>query len=627
MDSDSKLNLKASFPPPSYDEWLAAVNESLKGADFDKVMKTKTEEGIVLQPIYRRADIAGLAFTDSVPGSAPYLRGNNPQRFLQEGWLIAQSHSEKDLKKLNAEILEELNLGLTSVNISLEEGLKFETLADLEAALQGVILEAAPLFVQLGIADIAFLQLLEAYAQKHGIDLANLECGVGIDITGEFAQKGSLPFSLEETWKKMLDAVKWNLEKAPKNRLISIDATVYEAAGASAVQELAFALSTAIGYIQGLQNAGFEIDKLAPMFQVKLSLGSNFFMEIAKLRAFRLIWAQMIKAFGGSEASQKVWIHGKTARFNKSIYDNYVNVLRTSTEGFAGVIGGVDSLEIDCFDRLRGESDEFSRRMARNQQVILKEEAHFGKVIDPAGGCYYIENLSNDLAEKAWTLMQEIEAAEGMVRSLRAGRIHDYLDKAAQSRIDAANKRKSVFVGVNMYANPLEKAANPSKPEPAVELPKAAILDKGPLPKRRAMEAVENLRMRIEASPAQKQIFLMTMGSVAEFKARADFANGFFQVAGFEVMYPQGFSTVNEAVDAALKSGANAICICSTDENYVQLVPEICEKLKGMTMILAGYPTDQIEAYKEYGISSFIHIRADLVSTLAELAVQMEVIA
>nr|HPM05304.1 methylmalonyl-CoA mutase family protein [Candidatus Cloacimonas sp.] len=319
MDSDSKLNLKASFPTPSYDEWLAAVNESLKGADFDKVMKTKTEEGIVLQPIYRRADIAGLAFTDSVPGSAPYLRGNNPQRFLQEGWLIAQSHSEKDLKKLNSEILEELNLGLTSVNISLEEGLKFETLADLEAALQGVILEAAPLFVQLGIADIAFLQLLEAYAQKHGIDLANLECGVGIDITGEFAQEGSLPFSLEETWKKMLDAVKWNLEKAPKNRLISIDATVYEAAGASAVQELAFALSTAIGYIQGLQNAGFEIDKLAPMFQVKLSLGSNFFMEIAKLRAFRLIWAQMIKAFGGSEASQKVWIHGKTARFNKSI--------------------------------------------------------------------------------------------------------------------------------------------------------------------------------------------------------------------------------------------------------------------------------------------------------------------
>ncbi len=627
MESDSKLNLKGSFPKPSYEEWLEAVKESLKGADFDKVMKTKTGEGIVLQPIYRLEDIDGLSFTDSVPGSAPYIRGNNPQKFLQEGWLIAQSHTEPNLKKLNEEILKELNLGLTAVNISLEEGLHITSLEDLEHVLQGVILDAAPLFIQLGITDIGLLQLLEAYAVKHGIDLAKLELGVGIDITGEFAKKGSLPFGLEETWQKMLDTVKWNLEKAPNNRVISIDATVYEAAGANAVQELAFALSTAIGYIQGLQYSGFEIDQLAPLFQVKLSLGSNFFMEIAKLRAFRLLWAEMIKAFGGTEASQKVWIHGKTAHFNKSIFDSYVNVLRTSTEGFAGVIGGVDSLEIDCFDQLFGKPDEFSRRMARNQQVILKEEAHFAKVIDPAGGCYYIESLTNELAGSAWALMQEIEGAGGMVRSLRAGRIHDYLQSSAHDRIDAVNKRKSVFVGINMYANPLEKVTGMNRPKFDAETPQVVSLEKGALPQRRAMEEVENLRLRIEASPANKQIFLLTMGSVAEYKARADFASGFFQVAGFELIYPQGFASVKEAVEAAQKSGAKAMCICSTDENYQHLVPELCSELTGNILILAGYPTDKVEEYKAAGISSFIHVRADLVSTLTELALQMEVLA
>lgn len=627
MDSDSKLNLKASFPPPSYEEWLAAVKESLKGADFDKVMKTKTEEGIVLQPIYRKEDITGLSFTDSVPGSTPFLRGNDPQKFLAEGWLIAQSHTGTDPEKLNEQILKELNLGLSAVNISLEDGLELNSPEKLEKLLMGIDLKAAPLFMQLGIGETDILQFFAEYAAKQGFETQHLETGLGIDITGEFARKGYLEYSLEETWQRMLDAVKANLENTPRNRVISIDGTVYEAAGASAVQELAFVLSTAIGYIQGLQYSGFEIGQLAPMFQVKLSLGSNFFMGIAKIRAFRLLWAEMMKAFGAEEVSRKVWIHGKTAKFNKSIYDGYVNVLRTSTEGFSGVIGGVDSLEIDCFDALVAESDELSRRMARNQQVILKEEAHFAKVVDPAGGCYYIENLTNELCSKAWALMQEIEGAGGMVRCLRAGRIHDYIEAVASNRIDAVNKRKSVFVGVNMFANPMDQAPQICDGKTETAEPKAAILEKGALLQRRAMEEVENLRLQIEASKANKQIFLLNMGSVAEFKARADFASGFFQVAGFEVIYPNGFADVEEAISAAEASGAKAFCICSTDDNYVNLVPELGSKLKGNTLILAGYPTEKIEDYKAAGISCFIHLRADVVTTLKDLALQMEVIA
>jgi methylmalonyl-CoA mutase len=629
---DKELNLLKEFAPPSYEEWRKAVEESLKGADFDKVMNTRTDEGITLKPIYRKEDIADLPFLKSLPGKSPYVRGSDPHRFLRSGWLIAQSHTESDPKKLNEEILRELNLGLTAVNIALahndsESGLRLDSQETLAKVLTGIDLKAAPLFLQLDTCEKVILEWLEQYAKERDIDFTTLEAGVGFDPSGEFARKGYLEQSLEETWQIMLDAVRWAVDKAPLNRLLSIDATVYGDAGANSVQELAFALSTAIGYIQGLQYSGFEIDQLAALFQVKLSLGPNFFMEIAKIRAFRLIWAEMIRAFGGSDASQKVWIHAKTASFDKTLYDAYVNVLRSATEGFSGVIGGADSLEIGRFDELSGPESEFSSRLARNQQLILKEEAHFGKVIDPAGGCYYIEWLTNELAEKAWSLMQEIEGAGGMVRSVRAGRIQEMIAKTAQSRIADVHKRKSVFVGVNMFANPEEKVNVPTAAAKSNSITKAVETSSGPLPKLRAVEELETLRHLIEISSANKKIFLLNMGSIAEYKARADFALGFFQVCGFEVINPDGFTSVEDAVRAGKESGAAAFCVCSKDDKYKEIVPQICELLKGEKLILAGYPADMAETYKHAGINVFIHIRADIFDTLRDIATLMGVIA
>jgi methylmalonyl-CoA mutase len=630
VENENKLNLRESFPAPSYEEWLKAVNDTLKGADFDKVMKTKTYEGITLQPIYRREDIADLTFTDCPPGAAPYLRGNNPQRFLDEGWLIAQSYDEPDLKKLNEMLLHDLQNGLTAVNLTLKHadtkrGVTLKTIEDVRTALKGVDLHGAPLFMQLDVCEVPFYKLFEQYCEEQKIPLDTLEAGIGFDPTSEFARIGSVDIPLEEFWQLVVNSVKWAVEKALKIRVLSIDGSVYEASGASSTQELGFVLSTAIGLIQGLQYSGFTIDQLAPLFQVKLSLGSNFFMEIAKIRAFRLMWAEMIKAFGGDEASQKVWIHGKTASFNKSVYDNYVNVLRTSTEGFSGVIGGVDSMEISCFDELVAIPDEFSRRMARNQQVILKEEAHFGKVVDPAGGCYYIESLTAELANKAWETMQELEAAGGMVRCLRAGKIHELIDSIANARIDAVNKRKNVFVGVNMFANPLEKTDQQKHDASEDEKAKAVSLEKGALPRRRAVEKLETLRTQVSQSKQNTKVFLLNMGTIDEYKARADFAGGFLQVGGFEVISPSGFATVAEAAEAARNANAAAYCICSTDDNYQHLVPELCAVMKGKTMMLAGYPTDAVQSYKELGINLFIHLRADAYDTLTELSSLMGV--
>ncbi|HPI24866.1 MAG TPA: methylmalonyl-CoA mutase family protein [Candidatus Cloacimonadota bacterium] len=626
METKEQLNLKQDFPSPSVEEWKKTVIESLKGADYDKVMHSKTYEGITLEPIYRYENIKDLPFTGAMPGAAPFHRGNDPQRKLMEGWKVAQAHSNPDPKALNKELLEALSRGLSMVNLHLKhsdrtDGVSINNVEDFTIILHGIDLKAAPLFIQTDLGDPDIFAMLEEYCSKNGIELKALEGAIGCDPTGEFARKGATAMPLDDLWQKVLGNLQTRAQKAPKMPAMIIDGTVYEAAGASATQELAYVLATAIGYIHGLTASGMEIDIIAPLMAVKLSLGSNFFMEIAKVRAFRLLWAEMIKAWGGNTESQKVWIHGKTATFNKSTYDLYVNMLRTTTEAFSGVIGGVDSLEVDRFDTLVNAPGEFASRIARNQQLILAEEAHFTKVLDPAGGCYYIESLTQQLADKAWNLMQEIDSEGGMVRCLISGKIHEQLAVSAKARIDAAHTRKDVFVGVNMYANPADTALQIREAGDQSENV-AVSLSKGALPKTRAVARLEALRASI--SESKEKIFLITMGSIAEYKARADFASGFFAVGGFDVISGSGYSEIDEAVAAARASGAKAFCICSTDENYENLVAPLCEKL-GKYMILAGYPKDKTEEYSRLGIDLYIHIRANLYDTLRDLAQKLGV--
>jgi len=623
------VNLPKDFPPPQWDEWKKTVVDSLKGVDYDKALKTRTYEGITLEPIYRREDIKDLNFIKSEPGQAPYVRGNDPRKYIAEGWKVAQAQTNPDLKVLNAILKDELMRGLAMVNLKLKHadcptGIELRSVKDLRVALEGIDLKAAPLFIQVDSQDEDIFALLLEYMEEQKLNVRDLEGFIGYDVTGEFARKGYFDIPLEEVWKKIMDVVIQRASRAPKMRAFIIDGTVYEGAGASSTQELAFVLSTAIGYIQGLQLSGMDIDTIAPLMAVKLSLGSNFFMEIAKIRAFRLLWAEMIKAFGGSDESQKIWIHGKTASFNKSTYDLYVNMLRTTTETFSGVIGGVDSLETDPFDSLVKEDNAFARRIARNQQLILAEESHFTKVIDPAGGCYYIESLTAQMAQSSWAKMQEVEKEGGMIRSLRAGKIHELIDTTAHARIDAVHKRRDVFVGVNMFANPTDEALT-EIPVPTVDIKSKPVwLEKGPLPRLRAVKQVEELRAQI--SQNAPKIMFLNIGTVAEYKARADFSSGFFQMAGYQVMGDMAFNTVQEAIMAAKDSGADAFCICSTDAKYEEIVAPLCKDLNPSILILAGYPADKVEEYKALGIDVFIHIRANAYDTLKDLARKLEVI-
>lgn len=621
MNIKKQLDLLDEFPAPKWEEWKEKAIEGLKGADFDKVMHTRTHEGITLKPIYRKEDLEGLPFVNALPGDAPLQRGNSFER--DGSWELAQAQSEADPAALNKQILAELQRGLTMVNLVLAHddnprGVVFKNAEDFKTALEGVDLKAAPLMAQLDMDDPdLFAWLREQQKDK----IKDLPGSLAHDPIAEYARKGFLNQGWEAVWETLEKTVKTRIEAAPKMRAISLDGTVYESAGASSAQELGFVLASAIEYLRRFMEKGMDINQLSPLFQARLALGANFFMEIAKIRAFRMLWNEALKAFGAKADARKIWIHGKTGSFNKSRYDLYVNLLRTSTEGFSAVIGGVDSLEIDRFDAVvNPEAEEFAKRLARNQQLILGEEAHFSKVADPAGGCYYIENLTAELAAQAWKLMQEIEAEGGMLKCLESGKIHEMIASVANARLDAVHKRRDVFVGVNMYADPNDEAR--PEVEDKINDSKAAVrLSQGVLPRLRAMATLEDFRVRIQK--AKPEVFLLTMGTIADYKARADFSAGFLQVGGFKTITGTGYTDIDSAVEAA--KNYQAVCICSTDAKYPELVPALSENLKGKTLILAGYPKDMVDSYKKDGIDLFIHLRANVLDTLRELAKKMEV--
>lgn len=699
------LDIASEFPPNTFEEWKTAVEETLKGVPFDKAMTTKTYEGIDLQPIYCMTDIQDLPHLNSFPGHPPYVRGNTADGHILRSWIIAQEQNHPDPTQANRIILDELNKGLTAVNLKLDRYTKWATLPvletfhpdgiwlngldDLRSLLKGVNLSAVPLLIKTGEAGPVILSLINAYCKENKIGTETLTGLVGFDLITSLLEDRELPFPETDKWVPYYQMITWATANSPKLRTILLDGHFWGSRGADALTELAYLVSAAAEYINALLDTGMTMEKISPSFQINLNLGSNLFMEIAKVRAARLLWSELMRAYGANPENRKVWIHGVTSAFNKTIYEPYVNILRTATESFSGVIGGLDSLEVSPFDFRIKPDDEFSRRVARNQQILLEEESHLNKVIDPAGGCFYIEKLTSRLAEDAWSKMQKIVAEGGLFQAVLAGRIQAEVRQKAQERKQNVDMRKDVFVGVNMFANPLEQPleltddynrkdleeryesalAKQEEPRPGLEealqklsdhgnykstidllteamllgatleeaydriLGEGAALTTEALPRCHATGDFEALRSRIDQYKQSSQtrlfVFLANMGPLSQHKARADFAMGFFQAGGFEVQSNDGFTTAEEAIEAALQSGAKAVCICSTDDTYSDWVPQLAGGIKkrkqDMTMILAGFPKDMAEKYAEQGIDIFIHIKANALEALTSLANRMGV--
>lgn len=631
------------FSPSTDDEWLEATIASLKGKPFDSVVG-ETIKGITVQPMQRQADVADVPHLDAAPGQFPFVRGTRPDGYLTQPWLIAQHLPYPDPAAFNAALKADLQRGQTAVLLTPETHI--ETAADAAAALAEIDLSAVPLLVHPDRYGLPLLALLRA-----GLPHTDLHGGLFNDPLAMLVQRGNAKIS--QLYEESAQITRWAADNAPNFTTLAVNTAVYHHGGAHAVQELAFALAGGVDHIRKLQERDLAVDDIAPKMRFVFAVGGDFFIEVAKLRAARLLWAQVVQAFGGGEAAQKMIVHAETAVRNKSRLDPYVNMVRTTTEAFAAAVGGVDSLATAPFDETFTTPDEFSRRIARNQQIILQEEANLTQLADPAGGSYTVEWLTDQLAQRAWALFQEIEARGGMLAALQGGFPQKLVAETAAQRQQALAKRKDVLVGVNMYANVGEQIAVSSEQyavsgeqSPATRYPPLATLAdaivaakdgatlseltsalrqeaKGaavePVRPYRLAAPFASLRRRAAAYAQQHgrppRIFLANMGPLRQHKARADFVRGFFEVGGFEIIYPQGFATPKEAVEAAEGSGATAVVICSTDDTYPDVVPPLVSRLKAQqpdaVVILAGYPKDQIEAHKAAGVDEFIALGAD----------------
>ena len=694
------------FTPPTDEEWKAACEALLKGAPFEKKMFTKTYEGITFDPMYTRKHTEDILPKGVMPGMGDYLRGVDAAGYIGKPWGIAQACDETLPAENNELLRHEHDKGATIYHIVLDTasrtgvdarqaetvgdtGTSVTTVEDMHVLLTGLDLAKFPLYVYAGANAVPLLALVAAARRASGEDMAEVRGIVGADPIGALAADGKLPASLDAHYDSLAAAARWATVNAPHLRTVFVRSDVYSNGGANDVQEVASVLATATAYLRALCERGLTIDEAASQIAFAFSMGANFFLQIAKLRAVRPLWAQIVGAFGGSAEAQKMRIHARPALFFKTIYDPYVNMLRNTTEIFSGVVGGIDSFESAPFDEPIRKGDEFSRRIARNVQIMLQEEFGLLQPIDPAGGSWAVETLTRQMKEKIWAEFQRIEKEGGIVAALRAGSLQESVAAVLAARFKNADLRRDRIVGNNMYPNMTEtlletraedtaalKAQRTAdidaylsdidvkhRDEALASLRQAHSVDNAveaalagatiaelmtavtegndaetvtAIAPHRWSERFEALRQRTEEYKAEKndnvKIFLANMGPIPQHKARADFTTGFLQVGAFEVLGNDGFKTVEEAADAVRASGADAVVICSTDATYPEIVPALAPKLhevlpKARVFLAGAAPKDLLETYKEAGIDEYISVRANCYEILESLQKQKGMIA
>jgi len=614
MDNNEKQSLLfENFPPVSTADWEAKIIEDLKGADYDKRLVWKTNEGIPVRPYYRAEDLEALSYLDTMPGEAPYLRGTKTKN---NDWIIRQDFEEADPQLANQLARESLAKGAQAVGFNIQN---IEKEKELDKLLAGIDLNKVPVHFFNGSDYPAFFEMLIGYAGD-----VQLKGSLDFDPLSWLLLYGRFHKSAEASFDRAARLVQMAMEYQPGFRVISINGQYSHNAGANMVQELAFALSQAGEYLNALTEKGLKAEEVVSHMQFTLAVGSSYFMEIAKLRAFRVMWNKVVEAYvsksgradSKTATTPKMILHAVTSNWNKSIYDPYVNMLRTTTEAMSAAIGGADSLCVTTFDHCFKKPDDFGYRMARNQQIILKQEAYFGKVADPAAGSYYIEKLTHELIEHTWKMFAGIEADGGFVKAVETGWIHESIEEMCRKRDQDIAARKRTFVGTNQYANTEERMLD--KIEPRAQLSDISVLRQY-----RGPQAFEALRMAVE-NHAKKgfdipKVFLFTYGNPAMRKARATFSGNFFGVAGYQVIDNLGFSDINNGVQSAVDAEANIVVLCSSDEEYLEMAPAaqmIKEKNPNAIVVVAGNPKEIIDQLNAAGVDQYIHVRTNVLESL-----------
>lgn len=595
------------FPGVSYEEWRAKVEADLKGADFNKKLVWRTNEGFNVEPVYRAEDIADFKTTGTLPGEYPYVRGTR----AENDWLTRQDVVAASAEEANAVALDVLTKGVTSL------GFRVESAEDVAVVLKGIDLAKVEININCCLCkakDVA--KALVACIKAQGME-QSFHGSIDYNPLRKQLVKGKEGIDAEAVVadaKELLAIV----APVPALRCLNVESLLLGNSGAYIYQELGYALAWGAAWMTALTDAGCTADEVASRIKFNMCVSSNFFMELAKFRAARMLWAQIVEQYKPAcSCAAKMMVCAKTSRFNQTIYDAHVNLLRSQTETMSAALAGVDSIVTTPFDEPYKTPDTFSERIARNQQFLLKEESHLDKVVDPAGGSYYVETLTVNIAEQAWKLFLATEEEGGFFALAGEGKIQAAVNESCAKRHTDVARRKEILLGTNQYPNVNELAAGKIEK-------KAGCCCSGEqkganaLAMKRAATDFEALRLATEASANRPKVFMLTIGNLAMRLARAQFSANFFGCAGYEIIDNNGFATVADGIDAALKAGADIVVLCSSDDEYAELAPKAFAYLNGRAeFVVAGAPACT-EELKAAGINDFVHVRCNVLDTLRD---------
>ena len=611
-DHQNKNRLFDDFKPVDTKDWKEKMSQDLKGLTFEK-LTWKTNEGIEVKPFYTSEDLENLTFLSTRPGEYPYVRGTNRN---PKSWEIRQEIMVGEIETANATALQALNCGATALGFEIPEE-KSLSQSEFSRLLKDIHFDCISINFNSITHSSDILQFLAAETKLQNIDPSRIYGSINSDPLGYLTKTGRFAKSSENDLSLAGNLVKNSSAKFPLLKTLGINGHIFHNAGGTIIQELAFSLAIISDYLDMLGKEGLNPGTIAKSMQLNLATGPLYFMEIAKLRAVRLLFARLVSSWGvKDEDSLKAFINCYTSEWNQTVYEPYVNMLRSTTESMSAVLGGCDSLTVIPFDKAYRPATKFSERIARNSQIILKEEAWFDKVQDPAAGSYFIESLTDSIISEVWKLFLEIEDMGGYLAAFKAGEIQNRIAGSAALRDHNISIRKEVLLGTNQYPNPPEM--KPEDFDERIAFPldeKKSGLVAEPLKIYRGAETFEKLRITSEVN--KQKVFLLTIGNPVWRKARAGFAANFFGCAGFEIIDNPGFDTLASGIKDAIKSKAGIVVLCSSDEEYETLAPEVFNKLdKKIILVVAGYPKDCIDELKEKGINNFIHMRSNLLEEL-----------
>ncbi len=605
--SEKKEKLFDQFPPISTEEWRAKVDADLKGAPFDKKLVWRTNEGFNVQPMYRAEDIADLKTTDSLPGEYPYIRGTR----TDNDWLARQEIIAESLKEANEKALDVLNKGITSLGFSV----KIANAEDVSTLLKDICIPAVELnFKCCPKQAIELAKALVEYVKAQGA-ADTFKGSIGFNPFRKALRHGTeFGGDIAKLAVELLDAVK----EVPGLRVLAVDSYMFNNAGAYISQELGYALSWGAEWMSLLTEAGVDADTIAKRIKFNMGVSSNYFMELAKFRAARMLWSQIVEQYKPAcKCSCKMMTHAVTSEFNQTIFDAHVNLLRSQTEAMSAALAGVDSITVTPFDKPYKTPDAFSERIARNQQFLLKEESHLDKIVDPAGGSYYVETLTVSIAQEAWKLFLDVEEKGGFLANVNNGAVQAAVNASSEKRHADMARRKEILLGTNQYPNFNEMAADKIETTGCTcGCTEHSESNEGGLSTKRQGSDFEELRLATERVANRPKVFMLTIGNLAMRLARSQFSSNFFGCAGYEIIDNLGFNTVEEGINAAMDKNADIVVICSSDDEYATLAPEAYKALNGRAeFVVAGAPacTEELQAQ---GITNFIHVRSNVLETL-----------